>query len=111
MPSTITTSNGAAHTAVFCLQNGLNSIDDIYVGGGLSVKLRAAKRPPPPEKDELAFAYEPRVEAWMDADFGELEMTEPERDCLKQAIKNMAEQKKLPSTVWAAELIGKIGLK
>ena len=107
---THTLTNGAAHVAIFCLNKGLSSIDDIFTGGSLSLKLKAAKRLPAPLPDEKQIAYDERIETWTCQPFGEVVMEESERDILKQAIKTVAEKKELPSNEYTVELISILGL-
>lgn len=105
--------NGAAHTALAILQKGLTSIDDIYVGGRLSLKLKKAKQVPKSEQSESIADYEDRVQAWLDKDYEEIEVPEDERDCLKTAMKSIEEKKAFPEGMfreYVVELIKLLGL-
>lgn len=115
MEHTLTLTNGAAHVAIACLQNGLTSIDDIYIGGLLMLKFRPAKKLPKQDDGEKQQAYEERISAWMDSPFGDgsLVVDEAERDALKTAMKELETKKALPSgpfREYVAELIALLGL-
>ena len=103
-------SNGAAHVAVDILSRGITSLDDMWAGGSLMAKLKPAKRLPPPGKEESGADYQDRIEAWLESDLGEVEMTELERDTLKSAVKALDVQKKLIMSAGMVELIGHLGL-
>lgn len=115
--------NGAAHVAFACLVNGLEDTADIWTAGQLRAKLKAAKNIPSPTAEEkkalptgeelILSAYKERIEAWMDASFGEVTMEEDEREVLKSAMTNLSSKGRLPKGEFidaTMELIGLMGL-
>lgn len=106
----ITLTNGSANLAYGCLQQGLKTIDDIFIGGSVAVKLKGAKTPPKREKDETDRDYSDRIDKWSDEPFGEVELEEDQRDTLKKAVRSMAEEKKLYMTDSSVSLISQLGL-
>lgn len=121
---TLKFSNGSAHVAIAILTHGLNDPADIWIGGQLRNKLKAAKKTPaaldsekvklPDGNEGLTPAYQERLEAWLEAPLGEIVLDEDERDTLKAAVQNLAKKEQLAKFAnfidATAELIGLLGL-
>lgn len=119
-----TLSNGAAHVAYAILVHGLNEPADIWTGGQLRNKLKAAKKTPValdaekqklPTGDEILLpAYQERLEAWLESPMGEIVMDEDERETLKSAVQNLTKKEQLSKFAnfidSLTELIGLLGL-
>lgn len=117
-------SHGAAHVAIAILTHGLNDPADIWTGGQVRNKLKAAKKTPaaleaekiklPDGTEVLTPAYQERIEAWLESSFGEITLDEDERDTLKTAVQNLAKKEQLSKFAnfidATAELIGLLGL-
>lgn len=106
----LTLTNGGAHYAIDFLSKGLESIDDIFAGTSFRKKLKAAKSPPKPNEGEKQLEYSERIDAWLESPFGDVIPEEDERDALKNAMKNLAAKKQLPSNDYTAELSLQLGL-
>ncbi len=120
----VTFSNGAAHVAHAILTHGLNDPADIYTGGQLRAKLKAAKKTPaaldtekrtlPNGEEILLPAYQERLDKWLELPLGEITMDEDEREVLKSAVQNLAKKEMLNKFAnfidATTELIGLLGL-
>lgn len=117
-------SNGAAHVAYAILVHGLNEPADIWTGGQLRNKLKAAKKTPvaldtekqklPSGEEILLPAYHERLEKWLESPLGEIVMEEDEREVLKSAVQNLTKKEQLSKFAnfidSLTELIGLLGL-
>lgn len=119
-----TLSNGAAHVAYAILVHGLNDPADIWTGGQLRNKLKAAKKTPaaldtekqrlPNGEEILLPAYQERLETWLESPMGEIVMDEDERETLKSAVQNLAKKDQLSKFANfidpLTEIIGLLGM-
>lgn len=105
MSRTIQLTYGAAFAARDVLQRGLKQIDDIYVGGRLSLKIKGAAKLPVLEKSEDASTYEDRVNAWAAQKYPEFEADENEIEVFRNAMRSLSAEKALRSSEQMVELI------